>query len=396
MYNIPVNKEFSMGLLMQRQKADIRQLIEIPGTLRMERKMRKNYKYIFVHGLAGWGSYDKAYQEKPYWGMSGGDLMVFLHEKGFDCYAASVAPSGSAWDRACELYAQLAGTRVDYGAAHSRKYLHERFGRDFSSCPLIPTLDQDTRLILIGHSFGGATIRLFSQFMAYGDKDECEATDADDVSALFTGNKGSIIHSVIAIASPMNGTTAYDMNDDPDFDPKKMKAPLWSKVLARSMAKRLKTDKDDRDPSDYADYDMHIDHALELNDRIKPIPSVYYFSVPCSGTRKQKDGTQKPKRQMEPVFVMRSSYMGAYTGKTRDGFITDESWQENDGLVNTISAKFPIGAPAKPLDKEKIVPGLWNVFPTFDGDHMALQGGLMRKHDIRDFYLELLDMIEAL
>jgi len=34
-------------------------------------------------------------------------------------YAASVAPNGSAWDRACELYAQLSGTRVDYGKAHT-------------------------------------------------------------------------------------------------------------------------------------------------------------------------------------------------------------------------------------------------------------------------------------
>ena len=43
--------------------------------------------------------------------------MAFLREKGYDCHAASVSPTGSAWDRACELYAQLAGKRTDYGAA---------------------------------------------------------------------------------------------------------------------------------------------------------------------------------------------------------------------------------------------------------------------------------------
>lgn len=43
--------------------------------------------------------------------------MDFLREKGYDCHAASVSPTGSAWDRACELYAQLAGKRTDYGAA---------------------------------------------------------------------------------------------------------------------------------------------------------------------------------------------------------------------------------------------------------------------------------------
>ena len=72
----------------------------------------RHLTYIFVHGLAGWGSYDERYRRMPYWGMRGGDLMAFLREKGFDCHAASVAPSGSAWDRACELYAQLAGPRA--------------------------------------------------------------------------------------------------------------------------------------------------------------------------------------------------------------------------------------------------------------------------------------------
>lgn len=67
-------------------------------------------KYIFVHGLSGWGSYDEAYRKTPYWGMRNGDLMVQLRQLGYDSYAASVAPHDSAYDRACELYAQLTGT----------------------------------------------------------------------------------------------------------------------------------------------------------------------------------------------------------------------------------------------------------------------------------------------
>lgn len=30
-------------------------------------------RFIFVHGLSGWGSYDKAYRRMPHWGMRGGD-----------------------------------------------------------------------------------------------------------------------------------------------------------------------------------------------------------------------------------------------------------------------------------------------------------------------------------
>ena len=46
-------------------------------------------RFIFVHGLSGWGSYDKAYRRMPYWGMRGGDLMAFPGISPPDCCAAS-------------------------------------------------------------------------------------------------------------------------------------------------------------------------------------------------------------------------------------------------------------------------------------------------------------------
>ena len=145
--------------------------------------------------------------------------------------------------------------------------------------------------------------------------------------------------------------------------------------------------------SGWGSYDMHIDQAAALNDRIATLPHVYYFSVPCSCTKKQPDGTHRPKKNMEPLFVLRACEIGAYTGKTAGVRNIDTTWLENDGLVNTISVTAPFGAPAKTLDKAHIEPGIWNVYPPYDGDHMALQGGLMRKHEIRAFYRELLTMI---
>lgn len=65
-----------------------------------------NYSYVFVHGLMGWGSYDFYYDLFPYWGTFGGNLLNKLNDKGFDCYAATVSGTASAWDRTCELYAQ--------------------------------------------------------------------------------------------------------------------------------------------------------------------------------------------------------------------------------------------------------------------------------------------------
>ena len=34
--------------------------------------------------------------------------------------------------------------------------------------------------------------------------------------------------------------------------------------------------------------------------------------------------------------------------------------------------------------------------PVYEGDHMALQGGLLKRRDVRGFYTELLDRINSI
>ena len=357
---------------------------------------RSDLEYIFVHGLSGWGSYDKRYQRMPYWGMSGGDLMEYLRSEGFSCYAASVAPEGSAWDRACELYAQLAGTVTDYGKAHSEQYGHERFGPDFTGRPLIPDWESGRKLVLLGHSFGGATVRLFSQILASGDEAEQEAAGADALSPFFLGGQGERLHALVTLAAPTNGTTAYDLYQDKSFDVSAVKVSRWDDFWGNFFSNRKQAEKDGRSGDDYAAFDMHIDKALALNARIATLPQVYYFAVPCSATQ-AADGAQRPIRsRMEPMFRRSSARMGVYTGVTAGGFVLDERWRENDGLVNTISAMAPMGAPSKAFDPKAVTPGIWQILPTYPGDHMSLQGGMMKRNNIRPFYLELLDMIDTL
>ena len=353
-------------------------------------------KFVFVHGLSGWGSYDEKYKRLPYWGMRGGDLMERLRGEGFSCYAASVDPSGSAWDRACELYAQIAGTRTDYGAAHAALFGHERFGKDFSDKPLVPGFDESAKLVLVGHSFGGATIRLFAHLMSEGSIEEKNASPETELSPFFVGGHGDAIHALVTIAAPHNGTTAYDMLEDSSFDPEKVKVPWWSNAAARMMSRRVKAAADGRDETDYAAFDMHIDNADALNRRLKVPPFTYCFSFPCRFTKSDGTGNQVPKKKMEELFVKRSYQMGAYAGTTRGGIITDDSWKENDGLVNTVSAMAPSHAPAKEFDKKNIEPGIWQVMPTVDGDHMALQGGLVHRHEVYSFHRKLLAMISRL
>ena len=357
-------------------------------------------RYIFVHGLSGWGSYDSRYLIMPYWGMFGGDLIKYLNEKGFSSYAASVAPEGSAWDRACELYAQLSGTVTDYGKAHSEKYGHERFGRDFSKDPLIPDWEDGCRIVVLGHSFGGATVRLFSEILANGSAEEQEATAPEELSSFFKGGQQDRLHALVTLAAPTNGTTAYDINAEDAADESAYRKDDTAAVENEDTVAEnedIGAENEDTVAEDTAAYDMHIDNALALNERIATLPGTYYFAIPCSATEQAEDGTQKPvKALMERMFLDSATAMGCYTGTTPGGVVIDESWQENDGLVNTISAMAPFGAPETPYDPENIKPGIWNVMPTYIGDHMALQGGMLKVKNIRPFYLDLLGMIDGL
>lgn len=261
----------------------------------------------------GWGSYDAQYKIMPYWGMFGGELLHKLNDKGYDCYAASVSGTKSAWDRACELYAQLTGTVVDYGEEHSTRCGHERFGTDYTGRALVEKWDNENKINLLGHSFGGATMRVFASLMAKGSDAEMKATDKEEISPLFTGGKEDWIYSLTSLAAPHNGT---------------------------------------------------------------------YSAI---------------KSKMEFIFVDSANEIGSFIGKTRGGFEIDESWQENDGLVNTISAMAPSSAPSKIFDENNIEKGTWQIMPTYQGDHMSLQGGFFKVNtDVEDYYTKHLNMINCL
>lgn len=93
----------------------------------------------------------------------------------------------------------------------------------------------------------------------------------------------------------------------------------------------------------------------------------------------------------------RACELGRYTGTTVGGYEFGEEWFENDGLVNTISAKAPTNAQSKDFDANNIPKGVWNVMPTYHGDHMSLQGGLLKTNtDVERLYTEHLNMINCL
>lgn len=351
---------------------------------------KTNHTFVFVHGLSGWGHYDFRNKFFPYWGMGNGSLMKELKALGFNCVDASVAPQGSAWDRVCELYAQLTGSIVDYGEAHSKKCGHPRYGKSFKKNPLIKNWDEENKISLLGHSFGGVTVRLLTHLMVYGNQDEIDATPENELSPLFKGGHNNWIYSVTTLAAPHNGTSAYHI---PDPNPTE-KQTFSEKMMAKTNAGKL----DGRALFDYAAFDMHIQNAKEINKWLKTSPNAYYFSFACSATYLASDGTQKPiEEKMEKLFQKSAIKMGQFEGISYDGVEIPKSWQENDGLVNTVSALVPDFAPNQQYDQtKKQEPGIWNVMPVYKGDHMSLQGGMTVKNPVVSFYAEHLQRINKL
>ena len=365
-----------------------------------------NYKYVMVHGLMGWGKYAFYYDLMPYWGMSTGDMLERLSYEGFECYAASVAPTDSAWDRACELYAQLAGTVVDYGAEHSAKHNHERYGTDYTDNKLFEgEWNEIEKINLVGHSFGGATVRIFAHIMENGSEAEREYTTDGTLSPFFEGGKGDWIYSVTTLAAPHNGTTAYESDGEttPDEDAVEESkgvlaglGEIGEKIIGNVVG-MIMPSGGERPEDDRASYDMTIDNALVLNENIDTLENVYYFSYAAQATYEDENGYHVPDmKEMENMFVSSSVEMGKLTGVTEGGYVIDEKWLPNDGLVNTYSALAPFNAPQVEYAEGNVKPGQWNIMPIYYGNHMIFMGGLTVLRDMTDFFVDAFNIVNKL
>ena len=405
---------------------------------------RSDDPVVFVHGLFGWGQRDKIFRIMPYWGMTTGSLPDYLATQGYETYAASVGPLSSAWDRACELYAQLVGARTDYGVKHAQDFGHERYGIDYET-PLFDGWGTERAVNLVGHSFGGATTRLFLEILTNGCPEEVAAAKAAGVepSPFFLGGKGDWVHSLTAIAAPHNGTTFIEANSD--FT--KLAANLTTaaaKALGLSSLKgvydfqldQFGIRKDDNETfsqaldrvlksdflshNDNAFLDLTIDKSLEINKGIEIQPNVYYFSY--AGDQTSTDpltGNHYPTVSVIPsngmcaLMMPGSVNMGKYYDKyTAGGIYIDQSWLPNDGLVNTVSALYPTTTDKNTTECLKrdgtqgwvnydgysditFRPGIWYVMPVTRADHMQFVGGIANKSviEMHLFYLNLMDDI---
>lgn len=386
-----------------------------------------DYTYVFVHGLGGKGEISED-ELAPYWGGTTGSLPAYLRSEGYTVAAPTIGPFSSTWDRACELYAQLTGTKVDYGEAHAKAHGHARFGRTYTE-PLVPDWGekqnggQRVKINLIGHSFGGAAVRLLTSLLAYGNEAEMLASGSE-TSPLFTGGKSDWVFSVTTLCAPHNGSQLTNMVDDLGSV---ANIPNATQLLVSVMFKLLQAtnsgfgmldlmldqfgigdlpqeqvimtlERFELSNKDNAFYDLSPDGAAALNKTILTVDDVYYFSYAYSTVKEGKllSGLV-PETTTLPILYPLALAMAKYTGTTPGGIQIDDTWLANDGLVSVVSAQYPSGEAHVDLVPDmQFKKGIWHVAPTGSGDHGTVIGLNARTDETHDFYDTLFTMIDAL
>ena len=404
---------------------------EDDGLLGWEDLTENEYPFVFVHGMGGWGAYEEN-APMPYWGGMGFDglkmstsdtnIVDILNSYGVETYEASVGPFSSAWDRACELYAQLTGTVVDYGEAHSKEHNHDRYGYSYEGKALMgENWDLTTPINIMGHSFGGPTVRLFASLMYYGDEAEVAAT-GEETSPLFTGGH-DVIHSCTTFSSPNDGTPIADFLVDLKlisliaFAGNLLGTLFGDNVMMWSLRFGhfgiTPTEGQDRasfsirnivnfyNANDNCGYDMTIDGAKKLNEKISVAPNTYYYSYTAIATEENALGMQQ--LQTASLFSFSSLVLSLYEGKTLDGVEMTKEWAISDGIVPYASAKCPMKdiETAKSYSEavangEEILPGRWYMMdPLMDFQHASYMGTIGWPTSVEDFYTSYINMVNS-
>ncbi|HID0769898.1 TPA: esterase/lipase family protein, partial [Clostridium botulinum] len=385
-----------------------------------------NYPIVMVHGCFGWGSNEGA--GLYYWGGKE-SLTQKLTEKGYTVYSPSIGPVSSNWDRACELYTYIVGGTVDYGESHSKKYGHERYGRSYPGVyKQIGTKDSSgnvQKIHLIGHSMGGQTIRLLAQLLENGDPNELSFTTDGSINSLFTGGK-SWVSSITSIATPHDGSQEAhikygieplthqfvaaiaaikgkkvdldDLNYDFQLDqwglkrkPGESRLAYNNRVIKSAIWKKTK---------DLSVWDLSPEGAQEFNSYVKAQSDINYFSIACVNTHEDKfTHFQVPNKNMNPILVKSSIFMGRYTNNKSGEVPIDKSWWRNDGVVSVISATNPkVGSSDQIVDYSgTAVKGTWNYLGEFDNtDHIEVCGMKYYRDRIEQMYFNVAEMLSKL
>ena len=378
-----------------------------------------NYPIVFIHGFMGWGPEEMG--DYSYWGGEN-NYIKELKSDGFIVFEVSVGPISSNYDRAVEVFYQLKGGQVDYGAIHSEKNNIIRSPVEKNYVGLYPEWSEKNPIHILGHSMGGQTARMLNYLLiqeAYQKNGNREESD------LLGNSYSGWIKSISTISTPHDGTTlthiitstipyiqyfagiaglfgnSYFNFDLEQFGIKKQKNETWLSVITR-----LK-DNSIFDTRNFSAYDLSIGGAKDFNSYVQASPDIYYFSFITSSTRRdKKTGFHVPLDNTPLLNKARAKLIGSRPGYWDDGGQTNSSWYENDGVVNSISMFGPttgVNGPDPIIEydpKDILITGQWYWEKIDRMDHWSVIGHFgseekkMRGYKLIKKHLELLKTLQ--
>lgn len=387
------------------------------------------YPTVFVHGFIGWGEEDGLCSKLhiDYFGLNHG-LQKWLREQGFETYNPAVGPFNSLWDRCCVLYAQLYGGTVDYGKVHSERYGHERYGRTYPG--LLKDLGQPgdhAKINLVGHSFGGPTVRLFDYLMAYGSEEERAGTPADELSGLFKGGKGDCIHTVTTLSGVNNGTTYaafhgiavnkflcyyvlnlvtlfgnshlskyYDMHMEQWGVMKNPEKSKWLRIRIPTY-EWLKMYNFAQNRFDNSAFELGPYVMADINKDIHAHEGTYYFARRACRSHKSLFGFQVPDHAMS-LFCKEAGWVTSHAiTPAMRRFGINKDWLPTDGYVNTIGTAAPLTEEATEWkDGMTATSGHWYNMPIEKKDHVSWNGLKEDDATLKAYYKDMLNWFREL
>ena len=391
----------------------------------------KSYPYVFIPGMVGWGTEYPGYDKFPYWG--GGftigqydNLMDILNLAGIKAYATNPGPFNSAWDRACEVYASLTGTVVDYGKVHSEKHNHERYGFSYEGKALMgQPWNLSDKINLLGYSFGTEVARLLTSLLAFGNEEEIAAT-GEATSELFKGGHKSV-NACITLSAPHNGTPLANLLVDTKV-PMLFLATLFHffgctignyvgpvslqlshfgitpKQGERRVSFSLSKLYNYYNSKDNCGYDMTLRGARELNETIKLSPDTYYYSFSTYSTvTNEESGRQNIIGNTNWLFKPTAFILQGMEGLEIDGVKIVGDWAINDGVISLASSRYPdsdaeyVRNYEKALESNsKFEKGVWYCAePIFMMDHFDFCGIEDFPTTMEEFYLDLISVVNS-
>ena len=384
---------------------------------------RSSYPVILVPGVLGYGDDNKLSKVVPYFGTMSASVAKTVRSLDVDCFTASFTPNAGIWERTCELYAQIAGGTVDYGAAYSKRYGKPRFGKTYEGFVgdwgTTNEFGKCKKVTLIAHGFGAPVARMLAYLMAFGSQKE--QAEGGDLSPLFAGGNGKAVHAVVTLAGNNDGTTLIQALED--------KMPGITKKMAGLCFKMSEDYFTDEDVEEYLQrsrtnlfYEMGLDGMADFNKRLETNPDTYYFAYSAEATRDY--GRLLPERKIrkyENPFTSKSyrraqenrpeltlpdlrhgglpvaptaALIGTYKNYLADAPLATPVLHPNDGFINTDNTLAPSTEAVRAYRSvNDCYPGEWYQMPIWEGNSLGYLGVLQRPDKYRDFYIDLMKII---